>query len=231
MKIYRDIIRKSNADYAYQILKENILNLEFKPGEELKEVRIAEILEMSRTPIREALILLKHDKLIETFPQSGTFVTKIDSKNFKYGRMLRIFVETKILEMACKNFSDYSQQELEENMKKQKRLIETTRDYREFRKLDKEFHEIIARGVGYSDFLDIMTTNFYDYIRVRELNSGYELKDNIMYEGHQKIYEVLKNRNLEEAEGAILNHFSKVSQRLENLEKKYPFYFKEKIEE
>ena len=97
MKIYKDIIRKSNADYAYQILKENILYLELKPGEELKEAKIAEALQMSRTPIREAIILLKHDKLIETFPQSGTFVTKIDEKKFKYGRMLRVFVETKIL--------------------------------------------------------------------------------------------------------------------------------------
>ena len=225
MKIYKDIIRRSNADYAYQILKENILYLELKPGEELKEAKIAEALQMSRTPIREALILLKHDKLIETFPQSGTFVTKIDEKKFKYGRMLRIFVETKILEMSCVSMSDDYRERLKQNMEQQEYILKTSRNYREFRKLDTEFHEIIAEGVEYSEFLEVMTNNFYDYIRIRELNANNILKDDIMYEGHRKIYEVVKNKTPEKAEEAIMRHYSIVVQMVDKLIKKYPEYF------
>lgn len=225
MKIYKDIIRKSNADYAYQILKENILYLELKPGEELKEAKIAEALQMSRTPIREAIILLKHDKLIETFPQSGTFVTKIDEKKFKYGRMLRVFVETKILEMSCVNMTEEYRERLKQNMEQQEYVLKTSRNYREFRRLDKEFHEIIAEGAQYSEFLEVMTNNFYDYIRIRELNFKNILKDDIMYEGHRRIYEVIKNRTPEKAEEAIQKHYSIVAQRVEKLIEENPSYF------
>lgn len=225
MKIYDYIMGKTNSSFAYRMLKENILNLELKPGEEIKENHLSEVLKMSRTPIREALILLKHENLIETFPQSGTFVTKIDEKKFKYGRMLRVFVETKILEMSCVNMTEEYRERLKQNMEQQEYVLKTSRNYREFRRLDKEFHEIIAEGAQYSEFLEVMTNNFYDYIRIRELNSKNILKDDIMYEGHRRIYEVVKNRTPEKAEEAIQKHYSIVAQKVEKLIEENPNYF------
>ena len=114
LKIYDDIMGKTNSSFAYKILKENILRLDLKPGEELREIDLFHSLSMSRTPIREALILLKHDGLIETLPQSGTFVTKIDKDRFEDGRMLRICVEEKMIQLACDNFPEEHLKRLED---------------------------------------------------------------------------------------------------------------------
>ena len=125
LKIYDDIMGKTNSSFAYKILKENILRLDLKPGEELREIDLFQSLNMSRTPIREALILLKHDGLIETLPQSGTFVTKIDKEKFEDGKMLRICVEEKMIQLACDTFSDEYLKKLEDNLRKQKFILDT----------------------------------------------------------------------------------------------------------
>ncbi|WP_294706357.1 GntR family transcriptional regulator [uncultured Fusobacterium sp.] len=226
MKIYDYIMGKTNSSFAYKMLKENILKLELKPGEELKEPYLSEILEMSRTPIREALILLKHEKLIETFPQSGTFVAKIDKEKFKNGRMLRVCIETKMLELACESFPDEYLKQLEENLGKQEYILNTTRDYVEFHKLDLEFHKIIFQGVGYLDLFDITNSNFFDYLRVRQLNSSDKIKDNYVLNGHKKIYEIIKNKTPNIIEETLTNHFSRLGDKLDFLIEEYPFYFK-----
>lgn len=226
MKIYDYIMGKTNSSFAYRMLKENILNLELKPGEEIKENHLSEVLKMSRTPIREALILLKHENLIETFPQSGTFVSKIDRKKFKNGRMLRVSIETKILELACKNFPEKYLKKLEENIGKQEYILNTTRDYVEFHKLDLEFHKLIFEGVEYLELFDITNSNFFDYLRVRQLNSSNKIKDDYVLNGHKKIYEIIKNKTPKLIEETLINHFSRLEKKLDFLIDEYPYFFK-----
>lgn len=62
---------------AYETLKDMILNVELPPGRFATEKEIAERLDMSRTPIREALLRLEYEGLIEIFPRRGVQVTPI----------------------------------------------------------------------------------------------------------------------------------------------------------
>ena len=59
MQLYEKIKGESNKEYAYRVLKSNIMNLDLKPGEGLSETDIAERLGLSRTPIREVVMKLK----------------------------------------------------------------------------------------------------------------------------------------------------------------------------
>ena len=70
MILYEKKEKESRKEYAYRILKENIMSLELKPGELLSEVELSEKLNISRTPIREVLMRLKNEHLIEVKPQS-----------------------------------------------------------------------------------------------------------------------------------------------------------------
>ena len=226
LKIYDDIMGKTNSSFAYKILKENILRLDLKPGEELREIDLFQSLNMSRTPIREALILLKHDGLIETLPQSGTFVTKIDKEKFEDGKMLRICVEEKMIQLACDTFSDEYLKKLEDNFSKQKFILDKTRDYVEFHKLDVEFHQMIFEGVGYKDLFKVTTDNFFDYQRVRVLNSSNKIKDNFIQESHLKILDAIKNKRKDRVHELLNEHFSRLSAKLGYFIEEYPFYFK-----
>ena len=59
MIFYEKKHKETGKEYAYRVLKENIMSLELKPGELLSESDLSEKLSISRTPIREVIMKLK----------------------------------------------------------------------------------------------------------------------------------------------------------------------------
>ncbi|MGY0395478.1 GntR family transcriptional regulator [Fusobacterium sp. SYSU M8A802] len=227
MKIYENIVGKTNADFVYKNLKRNILELNLLPGAEIKEQELSAIFNVSRTPIREALLLLKHDGLIKTLPQSGTFVKKIDKDKFEIGQILRICVEVKMIQLACSNFPQEYLDKLKENIEKQKFIYHTTKNAEEYHRLDVDFHRIIFTGVGFTELYKITSKEFYDYLRVRKLNSSNKIKDDYILKSHEQIYEIIKNRRPELAQEALDQHFIRLKKKLPLLIEEYPEYFKQ----
>ncbi len=73
--------RGSGVKLVYEMLRDEILDLRLKPGSPVDEVQLAERFGMSRTPIREALVRLAGEGLIETLPNRSTMVSNIDVVN------------------------------------------------------------------------------------------------------------------------------------------------------
>ncbi len=73
--------RGSGVKMVYDILRDEILDLKLPPGSPIDEVQLAERFHMSRTPIREALVRLAGDGLIETLPNRSTMVSNFDFLN------------------------------------------------------------------------------------------------------------------------------------------------------
>ncbi|MFD0167968.1 GntR family transcriptional regulator [Streptomyces decoyicus] len=65
------------AGQAYRSISERLVTLQIRPGEPLNDERIAAELGFGRTPVREALKRLEHERLIVTFPRRGTFATEV----------------------------------------------------------------------------------------------------------------------------------------------------------
>lgn len=70
--------RGSGAQFVYDSLRRSILELSLAPGSALDEVSLSERFNMSRTPIREALVRLAADGLVTTLPNRNTIVSNID---------------------------------------------------------------------------------------------------------------------------------------------------------
>ncbi len=73
--------RGSGVQVVYDLLRNEILDLTLPPGSPIDEVQLAERFEMSRTPIREALVRLAGEGLIDTLPNRSTMVSNIDFLN------------------------------------------------------------------------------------------------------------------------------------------------------
>ncbi|PTM93404.1 GntR family transcriptional regulator [Mycoplana dimorpha] len=73
--------RGSGARMVYDLLRDEIIDLKLAPGSPIDEVQLAERFKMSRTPIREALVRLAGEGLIETLPNRSTMVSNIDFLN------------------------------------------------------------------------------------------------------------------------------------------------------
>lgn len=73
--------RGSGVRFVYELLRDEILDLKLAPGSPIDEVHLAERFHMSRTPIREALVRLAGEGLVETLPNRSAMVSKIDVLN------------------------------------------------------------------------------------------------------------------------------------------------------
>lgn len=99
---------KSNGaiDKAYQYLYEGILSGEFPLGSPISEMEISATLEISRSPIREALRRMETEGLVFRFPGHGTFVTNITQQDLEEIFELRIMFELQALHTSCRYFDD-----------------------------------------------------------------------------------------------------------------------------
>lgn len=135
---------ESNRVYTYNVLKENIMQLNLKPGESISEVELSEALNVSRTPVREAIVKLEEKKLVAVFPQRGSFVSKINLSLVEEAIFLRELCEKKILEIACNDSnSEALINKLEKNIEYQKISINYNKNIYEFFELDNQFHTLI----------------------------------------------------------------------------------------
>ena len=80
----------SARENAYQLLRKRILHLDLIPGTALNEKELADELGISRTPVREAIIMLSLANLVVVKPQSGTFVSRIDTEQVEMEQFLRL---------------------------------------------------------------------------------------------------------------------------------------------
>ncbi|MCK5098031.1 MAG: GntR family transcriptional regulator, partial [Desulfobacteraceae bacterium] len=80
---------------AYELIIKKIICLEYQPSQHLEENHLVEELEIGRTPIREALVRLQGEKMVESHPQKGVIVRSITLQNTK-----AVFEGMKILELG-----------------------------------------------------------------------------------------------------------------------------------
>lgn len=228
MILYERKAKETNKEYAYRVLKTNIMHLTLKPGEALSEAELGELLGLSRTPIREIIMQLKQEYLIEVIPQTGTYVSLIDLGLVREASFTRYIMEKEIIKLACEEFSGECLDKLERNIFAQRLIKERTEDKVQMHLLDIEFHEIIFNGVGMSHLWESISKLSSHYNRMRLL---YEIKNtNInIVEDHERILNSIKNKNIDEVKDIVTKHIIDPTYNwyyLFNEDSEYSSYFK-----
>ncbi|MGL5355897.1 MAG: GntR family transcriptional regulator [Cetobacterium sp.] len=217
--------QNSNSVYAYKILKRNIFELNLKPGSELSEKVLGEKLGMSRTPIREALILLKHDQLIESIPQKGTFVTKISAQKVLEAKVLRVALETAAFERVLEKLDSEFIEHLRTSIRIQRIYCEGNRNYLEFHKMDNDFHKMIFEKAEIPGLWELASSGTGHYQRVRVLNAKNKISDISVVEEHEEILEALEKKDIDKLRGMLEHHLGRTLLKLKKLEAENPEYF------
>ena len=107
MVILERLPRETNQDYALRTIKSNIINFGLEPGARISENELATALGLSRTPVREALMLLEKVKIVEVVPQKRGVVSYIDLNMLEESQFTRQVLEsavTEILQLAISSF-------------------------------------------------------------------------------------------------------------------------------
>lgn len=220
--------KMSSRDYVYETVKRNILLLTLEPGQMISEKEIAEKLQVSRTPTREAFIMLAEEDLITVYPQKGSFISLIDIDHVEEARFLREHMEVAILKIACETFNEKDLDDME-LMLSQQRLYSGTNDMAKLHELDEQFHEELFVKCGKRQTWKVIQRMYTHYKRFRNLLLAVYFDWEMIIEQHARIIDHIRNRNFPAAEQELRVH---VKSRFEKDElfKKYPGYFKSESE-
>ena len=205
MILYEKLDKETGKDYVYRVLKGNIMFLELKPGELLSEAELAKKLNVSRTPIREVLIKLKAEKLIEVKPQAGTYVSLIAWNLIEEAVFIRYNLEKEALKEACENFSEDILMEMEKCLFAQKLIAQKGDNLIEFHNLDKEFHKLLFVGINKSNVWESICNISTHYNRMRLLA---EMKSNkeFLVDQHITYLDIIKNKKSDIIEDVVSTH-------------------------
>ena len=221
MILYEKLEKETCKEYVYRVLKDNIMSLELSPGEILSESDLSKKLNVSRTPIREVLIKLKAEKLIEVKPQAGTYVSQIDWNLIEEAIFIRYNLEKEALKEACENFSEDTFIEMEKCLFAQKLVAQKGNNLLEFHNLDKEFHKLIFIGINKSNVWESICNISTHYNRMRLL-AEIRLNKEFLVDQHITYLNILKNKDSNIIDEVVSKHIKAPVEQWKKLIKEDP---------
>ena len=218
-------VNGSTRDFVYQEIKQKIINWDLKPGTKISEKEVGESLAVSRTPVREAFLKLTQEDLLGVFPQSGTYVTRVDLELVEEGRFVREQLEKAIAREACEVFNEEQMFQLETNITMQELCLEKG-SYNRLFELDDEFHRILFEGCNKLRTWQMSRQLNSQFDRLRMLRLASDSNWSIVVSQHRTVFEYVSARDCDKAEEAVGSHLKLVNLEKDALKKRYPGYFK-----
>lgn len=196
------------SEIAYEKIKEAILLAKLKPGEFISENVMAAALEMSRTPVREAIKELTHENLLEIIPGRGAVVKAMSFKELKEIFELRQFLECGAAAVAIEKITDDEIAELEKVWQAFNEQVQQNKeiDTETISKYDNELHTFIINKCDnshLSSVMDMINQQIRRYQLMVAIAHG-DLADTIRQ--HLEIIELLKARDKEKLIQVLKDH-------------------------
>jgi DNA-binding GntR family transcriptional regulator len=223
MKNISKLPKESNREFALRVIRENIINLELKPGSMISEQDLADELGLSRTPVHEALQELAQTKIIEILPQRGSRISLIDMNLVEEAVFIRSTLEAAIIELACTTATEEDIQQLEENVNLQEFYL-AKGNLDKIMELDNAFHKYIYTMTNKMQCYSMVKLMNIHHDRVRELHLHTSNTTTIIEE-HKKILEHFKSHNSTGVKELIEMHLKHLYLDEKEIRKKYEEFF------
>ena len=136
------------ASRIYSDLRTELVSLQRRPGEPISEAEIALSYGVSRTPVREAILKLSDEDLLEIFPQCGIFVSRIPVAALPQAIIIRKALEATTAQMAAERATASQLLNLHSILERQ-READAAGEREAFHQADEMFHAGIADVAGY----------------------------------------------------------------------------------
>lgn len=194
----------SLANQVYERLEYNILSGAYASGEIISETRLSEELGVSRTPIREALAKLEHERLIKDTPQ-GTAVIGVTENDVRDLFEVKRRIEVIATRRAADAMTEDGLKALKDNIDQQE-FFAKKGDAVKVRDLDTEFHDIIYRECGSVTFETILSPIHHKMMKYRRISLEKSHRIMASVEEHRAIYEALSAKDGDKLETIMLVH-------------------------
>jgi GntR family transcriptional regulator, rspAB operon transcriptional repressor len=206
---------------VYTELRRRVVSLELPPGTPLSENELAAALGVSRTPVRESLILLSQEGLVQVFAKVGSFVSRVDPERVADAQFLREAVELASLHDVPADPDPSAVADLRENISRQHEVAD---DVEEFFRLDEAFHQGLLRLAGHENVWPTVVAAKGHLDRARRLGLG-ETSTRVFIDQHADVLEAVLDGRREDARTLMRTHLRAVFDDIQRVRERSPDLF------
>jgi DNA-binding GntR family transcriptional regulator len=205
-------------------LRTAIVRVVLEPGQRLSEAELAAQLGVSRTPVRESVVQLVDEGLVDVLPQIGTFVSRISLPEVRQAQFVREAIECAALRVSVERLTDADIDKIRGVLRDQ-RAAQKADDFTAFQELDEDFHRLLMEATGHRGLWGITQRAKAHLDRARRLSLPVPAVVGELIDQHERIADLVAARDVDGAEAALRDHLRMVFRLLGPLQQEYPHYF------
>ncbi len=217
-------IRSTAASQVQDALRQSILAMQIAPGAALVEKELTARFGISRTPVREALIKLREEGLVEVFPQAGTFVARIPIEAIPEAVFIRQALECATVELVAGIATPEIVARLDAVVSRQHEAMDEGEQER-FHLADEAFHETLALSAGYPGIWKLAQAAKSQIDRCRRMTLPVPGRMAMVIREHLSIVDAIRRRDEAAAQAAMRKHLGTLLPDLVHLRQQHPDYF------
>lgn len=211
------------APQVFERLREAIVSLALTPGTVLARQELAEQFGISQTPVRDALMRLGEEGLVDIFPQHATVVSRIDIAAARQAHFLRRAIELEVVRALALEADERLLARLRAQVDLQEALIGAD-DYGEFVAADQSLHRQMYEAAGVPDLWDLVRRGSGHVDRLRRLHLPSAGKAQAVVRDHRRILDAIAQHDPEAAQARLREHLSGTLGQIDEICRRYPDY-------
>jgi DNA-binding GntR family transcriptional regulator len=211
------------APQVFERLRELIISLGLPPGSALSRTALAAQFGVSSTPIRDALMRLDEEGLVEVYPQHATVVSRIDVALAQQAQFLRQSLELEIVRSLALDHSGRLVHELTHTIALQQQSAKAG-DFAKFMAADDDFHRQLYVGAGKSELWTLVKSRSGHIDRLRRLHLPSPGKAQDIVRHHRLIVTAIGGHEPDEAQHHLRKHLSGTLGYLAEIRARFPEY-------
>jgi DNA-binding GntR family transcriptional regulator len=201
MTVFSQIRTVSLREQVAEQIRTAIIEGRLRPNDHVSEAALTEQLGVSRTPVREALILLEREALIVSLPNKGSFVRVFTEEDVRALFSMRTALENFAAELTMERLSEQDYAHLQGLIEAQRALI-THNDFKKVRSADMAFHQYLIDKSGHPMLMRswqeiVAQVAALLFLRAED-NPSYD--EYLAIQDHQSILDAYQARSLEQVE-------------------------------
>ena len=211
------------APQVFERMRGMIISLELPPGSPLSRAALAGQFGVSSTPIRDALMRLDEEGLVDVFPQYATVVSRVDVRLAQQAHFLRQAVELEIVRMLALRRDEAFAAELHATIARQQHYAKAG-DFEKFMAADNEFHSLLYAATDKQDIWSLVRSRSGHIDRLRRLHLPSPGKAQDIVRHHKLIAKAIGAGEPDEAQKHLRTHLSGTLSELAAIRARYPEY-------
>jgi GntR family transcriptional regulator, rspAB operon transcriptional repressor len=211
------------APQVFERLRSMIISLELPPGSPLSRADLAGQFGVSSTPIRDALMRLEEEGLVDVFPQYATVVSRVDVRLAQQAHFLRQALELEIVRGLAIRQDEALVAELGAAIARQQQFAKAGA-FEQFMAADSEFHSALYAAADKQDLWMLVRSRSGHIDRLRRMHLPSPGKAQDIVRHHRLIAKAIATGKPDDAQQHVRTHLSGTLSELALIRSRYPEY-------